>query len=201
MSKLRIAGAALVAATVMGATAANAAEAGWYASIGGGVNWVDVNDENNVEWDMEGGYTVQGAVGYDFGDNGSSVGKFRVEAEIAYTQNDNESVKAGGTTFNIGGDLEQTSFMVNGLFDFMPNSGFRPYIGAGLGIVDAEQTVSLAGISASANGTEFAYRGLAGVGISLGENVTLDVGYRYTRVTSDTEYANNAAIAQVRFGF
>ncbi|GGD06134.1 outer membrane beta-barrel protein [Pyruvatibacter mobilis] len=199
MKKTNFAAAAIAAAALLGANAAQAEDGNWYVSAGGGANWIGDQSSNGVTADYDAGYTVLGAVGYDFGD--SETGSFRVEGEISWTKNDVDQVTINGVNANIGGDTEQWGFMMNALYDFMPGSTFRPYIGAGLGVVDGETELNRAGVTVSGNSTEFAYRGLVGVGIGLGENTTLDLGYRHTRVTGDNDdFGNNTVIAQVRFG-
>jgi len=199
MTKSLIAGAAIAAAALLGTTAAQADDGGLYASLGGGVNWVSEISNNGVSMDFEAGYTILGAVGYAYADG--EMGRFRAEAEVSWTQNDLDSATALGTTINLGGELEQWGFMVNGIYDFLPDSGIRPYLGVGIGVVDGDVTARVGGLTASSDGTNFAYRGLAGVGIALGDTATLDVGYRFTGVTADENINNNAAVAQVRFGF
>lgn len=199
MTKTLLAGAAFAAAALLGTTAAQADDAGWYASLGGGVNWVDEISDGGVTMDFDAGYSIVGAVGYAYADG--EMGRFRAEGEISWTSNELDSATALGTTVNLGGELDQFGFMVQGLYDFLPDSGIRPYLGVGIGVVDGEVTATVAGITAKSDGTNFAYRGLAGVGVALGDNATLDVGYRFTGVTADENINNNAAIAQVRFNF
>lgn len=199
MTKSLLAGAAFAAAALLGTTAAQADDAGWYASLGGGVNWVDEISGNGASIDFDAGYSIVGAVGYAYADG--ETGRFRAEGEISWTSNELDTISAGGVSVNVGGELDQFGFMVQGLYDFLPDSGIRPYLGVGIGVVDGEVSATLGGVTLKSDGTNFAYRGLAGVGIALGDSATLDVGYRFTGVTSDENINNNAAIAQVRFGF
>jgi len=199
MTKSLVAGAAFAAAALLGTTAAHADDAHWYASLGGGVNWVNEVSGNGVTMDFEAGYTILGAIGYAYADG--EMGRFRAEAEISWTTNDLDSATALGTTLNLGGELDQFGFMVNGIYDFLPDSGIRPYLGVGIGVVDGDISATVAGRTVDSDGTNFAYRGLAGVGIALGDTATLDVGYRFTGVTADENINNNAAVAQVRFAF
>lgn len=199
MTKSLLAGAAIAAAALLGTTAAQADDAGWYASLGGGVNWVDEISGNGASIDFDAGYSILGAVGYAYADG--EMGRFRAEGEISWTSNELDTISAGGVSANVGGELDQFGFMVQGLYDFLPDSGIRPYLGVGIGVVDGDVSATLGGVTVKSDGTNFAYRGLAGVGVALGDNATLDVGYRFTGVTSDENINNNAAIAQVRFNF
>lgn len=200
MKMTRIAGTAALALPMLMAGNANATEPGAYVSFGGGVNWIGEVESGGATLDFESGYSILGAFGYNFGDTEGGIGNFRLEGEVSWTQNDLDSISAGGVSANVGGELEQWGFMVNGLVDLFPDAGIRPYVGAGLGMIDGDVSATLGGVTVSSSGTEFAYRGLAGLGVPLGENTTLDVGYRYTRVTSDAEYDNHGVMAQIRLG-
>lgn len=176
------------------------AKAGWYVSGGVGYNIVDDVDVTGGSFQFDDGYVIQGAVGYDTGDI-TSYGKFRVEAEIGYAENDHDSVTAGGVTVNANGQLEQTSYMVNGYIDFVPGGTLRPYLGVGLGFVDGDQSISVGGLAASGSGTEFAYRGLAGVSWHFDENWALDLGYRLTAWEANGDVENHAFVSGIRYGF
>ncbi len=193
------ASAALACAAFTGAAMADegTAKGGWYVSGGIGYNAVDDVDGSGVSIEFEDGYTILGAIGYDTGDI-TSYGKFRIEAEISYTENDNDNATVGGVTANLGGSLDQTGFMVNSYLDFVPGGTLRPYLGVGLGFVDAEMDVTLGAARAAADGTEFAYRGLAGLSWHLDDNWALDLGYRYT-VWDEAD--NHAVVTGIRYGF
>jgi opacity protein-like surface antigen len=176
------------------------AKGGWYVSGGIGYNIVDDVDVTGGSFQFDDGYLVQGAIGYDTGDV-TSYGKFRVEAEIGYSENDNDSVTAGAVTAQAGGQFEQTSYMVNTYIDFIPGGTVRPYLGVGLGIVDGEQNITAVGVTASSSGTEFAYRGLAGLSWHLDDNWALDLGYRFTAYDANGDVENHALISGIRYGF
>ncbi len=177
------------------------AKGGWYVSGGLGYNIVDDVDVTGGSFQLDDGYLIQGAIGYDTGDI-TSYGKFRVEAEIGYAENDNDSATpTGGAAINIGGTLEQTTYMLNGYIDFIPGGSLRPYLGLGLGFVDGKQTVTAGGLTASGSGTEFAYRGAAGVSYHLDDNWALDLGYRYTAYEAGGDVENHAFITGIRYGF
>lgn len=176
------------------------APAGWYVALGAGANFLDDVDVTGGSFEFDTGYTVSGAIGYDTGDV-TTYGKFRVEAEVAYTENDTDSITIGATKVNAGGQLEQTTVLLNGYVDFVPGGTLRPYLGLGLGFVDGKQTLSVAGLSASANGTEFAYRGAAGVTYHMDQNWGLDLGYRYTGWEAGGDAHNHGLVAGLRYSF
>ncbi|MBG53787.1 MAG: hypothetical protein CML99_15395 [Rhodobiaceae bacterium] len=176
------------------------APAGWYVSGGVGVNFLDDVDVTGGSFEYDSGYTIAGALGYDTGDI-TSYGKFRVEAEIAYTENDNDSVTVGAAKLNVGGQLEQTTVLLNAYIDFVPGGTLRPYLGLGLGFVDGKQSINVAGLSASADGTEFAYRGAAGLTYHMDQNWALDFGYRYTGWESGGDAHNHSLLTSIRYSF
>lgn len=171
-----------------------------YVSGGIGYNMIDDVDVGGVSYEMDDGYSIIGALGYDTGDI-TSYGKFRIEAEVSYTENDNDSASAGGVTVPIGGTLEQTTVLVNGYVDFVPGGTLRPYLGIGLGFIDGDHSVSVGGFSGSGSGTEFAYRGAAGVTWHLDDNWGLDLGYRYTGWEASGDVDNHALVTSIRYTF
>lgn len=177
------------------------AKGGWYVSGGIGYHIIDDVNVNGGSFQLDDGYVIQAALGYDTGDI-TSYGKFRVEAEIGYSENDNDTqTPTGAAAQNIGGEYEQTSFMLNGYVDFFPGSSLRPYLGVGLGFIDGDHNISLGGLSASSSGTEFAYRGAAGVSWHLDDNWALDLGYRYTAWEEVDDVETHAFTTGIRYGF
>jgi len=88
------------------------------------------------------------------------------------------------------GDIEQKGVFLNAYYDFNEGSRFRPYLGAGVGLVDTELNYSPSGspiIDDSA--TSFAYQGRAGASYNV--SGPLDVFAEYTyRATEDLESDN-----------
>jgi OOP family OmpA-OmpF porin len=94
----------------------------------------------------------------------------------------------GGT---LRGDLRSTALMLNGYFDVPLKLGMvKPYVGAGVGWAhnsmdkidyrysgNFDGNTSETDPASSSNG--FAWQVMAGAGIEISENVTIDVGYRY----------------------
>ncbi len=128
-----------------------------------------------------------GAVGggYDFG-NG-----FRLEAEAAYRNNDIEDEPSVSA--------EATSLMLNGFFDFNRDGAFRPYVGAGVGHANLEVE--------DEDDANWAWQAMAGVGIPLSENTTLDIAYRFFSLDdldydgTDVEYKHQAITVGLRHQF
>jgi opacity protein-like surface antigen len=152
------------------------AASGLYGSVNAGGAWLADQD-----WSMNGAYL--GKAEYD---TGYSVGvafgymkdAFRVEGEIAYQTNDQD-------TFNNNphpGDFDVITYLVNGYFDFDMGGAFTPYVTAGIGAA----TVNFSEPGFDEDDTVFAYQLGAGVGIAMSEALILDFRYRYL-ATQDAE--------------
>lgn len=184
-----------------------------YASVQVGATLLNdsSNDYNNfpLSFDLEydPGFNVGLAGGVDFG-------MARVEAELAYRQNDVDSLKAFGTSFSTGGDVSAWSLMVNGFWDIETSSPVTPYLGGGIGVA----TVSMNDVTGDGSpfvdddDTVLAYQFGVGAAFDLNSLLALDVGYRYfatldpefTDVDGDTfesEYGSHNINLGVRFKF
>lgn len=129
-----------------------------------------------------------GAAGYRFTDS------IRAELEIAYRTNDVNQI---GNVPNISGDLEQLSVLVNGVYDFIPDSRFSPYVGAGIGIASGHANdVSALGVTLLNDSDEkLAYQGIVGVSFQLTDRIEAFADYRYF-ATQDYEF-NSALLGSV----
>ncbi|MGI6657355.1 MAG: outer membrane protein [Desulfobulbus sp.] len=163
----------------------------------GSVNEMDFDD---VGWG--------GAIAF-----GRQFGNFRAELEIARQTIDIDSVRIANTGYNIGGDFDLTTFMVNGYYEIPVYGGFSVYGMAGLGmaIVDAEIDVPGAGLpgiagpgTLGANDNAFAYKAGAGFTYNFNEQWAADLGYEFLGV-ADTDVADSInshnIVGSVRFKF
>lgn len=169
--------------------------AGPYMNVLVGGTWVEDADLDfdeipsalfSAEAEFDTGFNVGVAGGYDFG-------PARLEAEVAYRQNDVDRLKINffGEQFKAkaDGDISAASLMVNGYFDIETGSPVTPYLGAGIGVAN----VSLNDIKAEGekvvddDDTVFAYQFGGGVAFALNESMALDLGYRYF-ATDDPEF-------------
>lgn len=154
-----------------------------------------------VEADTEDGYAVIAAIGRSFG-------VVRGEIEASYRQADVGDARGFGFTAPARGDLSALSAMANIYFDPAVELGrVKPYVGGGLGIsrfkADNVAAVSIPGIGpvtglgpVSGSETGFAYQFMAGAGIALSEQATLNAGYRYFATPDVT--ASVAPLGRVR---
>lgn len=187
----------------MSATAAFASDAGPYVSVGAGVFTVPdsklydpsgaTGTSQQISYDT--GYSVNGAVGYDFGIN------IRTEFEVAYRHADTNSLTPIAAGFHFESDISLVSLLANAFYDFKLPHGFTPYLGGGLGVafVDIKQGDSIVIVNPvtgqfntnnnNSSDTVFAYQVGAGITYALAPKVSLDAGYRYFS-TSDINNNN-----------
>ncbi|WP_158587762.1 outer membrane protein, partial [Henriciella mobilis] len=146
--------------------------------------------------DLDGGLPgISAGIGYGF-ENG-----FRIEGVAGWRAGslDPDGVINGGPPvdtaslfFDPGSDgkISVIDFMVNGLYDFMPESSFNPYVGAGVGISQVKakafslRAADVGGNTSTVNGFSdedavLAYQFLAGIGYDITEQLILDIGYKY----------------------
>ena len=103
---------------------------------------------------------------------------------------------------------------VNSFAEYRDTDPWRPYVGFGLGyaVVDlAHATISGTPLTDDSDGV-FAYQFGAGVGLALGDHLTIDLGYRFFGTTHlkfkeadgstmKTKYASHAALMGLRLTF
>lgn len=127
----------------------------------------------NVE--MDSGFASGVALGYDFGNN------MRLEGELAYQQNDVNSIGYAGYSIPASGDVTATTFGINGYYDFNNESPFTPFLTAGIGMAKVEVNDLAMDYywPVSDDDTVFAYKFGAGIGYAINDRLTVDATYRY----------------------
>ena len=206
---------AMLALTALMAGIATSAHAqgSWYVrgdlgySVGGQLDTsFEVNDEEELEtrpqsahsggkagpqaltisqsFDFEDDWMFDAAVGHGY-DNG-----FRAEVELARRDND-----ISNTTV----DAQATSLMINGYYDFNRGGRFQPYVGLGVGYAKVDIN--------NDDDSNFAWQAMAGVGVPVNQNLTLDLGYRFMSVDDldfsglNADYEHQAVTLGVRYQF
>src|SRR5476651_2091986 len=169
-------GAALAAVLLPSVAQAQAINAfpGWYGTAGGGVGWGLNNPQNGVysgtAWDAGVG------VGYDF------VGP-RIDLTASYGQTP-VNVNIPGTAIN--GKVGQLNTMLNLYYDFMPNSVWTPFIGAGAGVAFIDSNSSL-------GSTQFAYQGTIGASYNIDNQWALSLAGVFSGTTSPCVNVNGVS--------
>lgn len=119
-------------------------------------------------------------VGYRFNDS------LRADVRFDY---------AGEYSVAPGADMSVSTVLGNLYLDIPTDTGFTPYVGAGVGYgwADIENAKDKDGL---------AYGLMAGVGVGLTDNVTVDVGYRFRDVmTSGSDPMEHQILTGLRFEF
>jgi opacity protein-like surface antigen len=167
-------------------------DSGFYIGASGGLNFLgDSSLDSGVSLDVNygSGYTFGGVLGYDFG-------MLRLDAEVAYRDNDIEviGISAEGSTSAL-------SYMINGYFDIPTHLAVKPYLGGGIGFATVSvNDANIPGIPpfpapvADDSDSVLAYQLSAGVGLEISRTTTLTLGYRYF-ATEDLEMLDASAVA------
>lgn len=104
--------------------------------------------------ELDSGFTGGIGVGYNYTDN------FAVEVGWEYRSNDSEVVLADTSEFD-DGNYASNIFYLNGHYRFAPNGDWRPYVGAGLTLVEEID------IDLERGGDEISYSGDGEIGYQL----------------------------------
>jgi opacity protein-like surface antigen len=170
------------------------AAAGPYLTLQGGATWLEDADidfdgvpssDFSLEAEFDTGFNAGVAAGYDYG-------PARLEAEIAYRQNDVDKFKGQfqgeGFEGSADEDVSATSLMVNAYWDIPTGSPITPYIGGGVGFANVSfNEVEVEGVEiVDDDDNVFAYQLAAGVAFEINPNLALDLGYRFF-ATEDPE--------------
>ncbi|MFD2234472.1 OmpA family protein [Phaeospirillum tilakii] len=151
------------------------AHAQWYVGADVGASFLEDNKTSSSSGashkvTSDTGWLAAGQAGYAFG-------PWKVEGELSWR--DNGVDKTDGRAAH--GSTTVIAPMVNGIYEFLPESRVHPFVGVGVGVANVD-----AG-SVTVNGTkvyhgddwQFAYQGFAGVGVDVAHNVALKAQYRY----------------------
>lgn len=205
---------ALVATLALG-TAFAADKGGIYVGVKGGYEYKDhkksditdsaaaATNQNatNQKWSDDSGYTVGGAIGYNFAGMGLPV---RAEAEYLYHDQFKYSANnatSGGSTANFSSKIDIHTLFANFYYDIKTSTAFTPYVGAGLGVAWINQKIGSSfpgGETGNYDTTNFAWNLGAGVGYSLTDSIVLDLGYRYSNFGDAKKYESSTYTFQAK---
>jgi opacity protein-like surface antigen len=117
-----------------------------------------------LDYEMDEGILWGVAVGHRFSPN------FAVEAEITTA----EAEYSCCTPNNVN----VTNYMVNAFYTFRPDASIRPYVGAGLGMVDIEYEAA-----GKLSDNVFGWQAMAGLEMPVSPRVSLFGEYRYLKAS------------------
>ena len=118
---------------------------GWYAGLEAGLALLDSVEAYGVDFTFKPGFSAAGVFGYD-------TGRFRLETEIAYQQNEFDELVApvvvipGVGAFGGSGEVDGTAslfrVMFNGWFNALNIRDSRLYLGGGIGNCRTEYDIT-----------------------------------------------------------
>lgn len=134
-----------------------------YAELYGGVTQdPDLGAPPPNEFEMDVGFNVGGALGWNLSP------LFSVEVDFFYTDSDFKGFDES---------VESFSAMVNGFYHIDMGSSWRPYVGAGAGVVQVKETDRV--LNDSDTDSVFGYQAMVGVLRNVDNNIDWLVEYRY----------------------
>ena len=171
-------------------------DAGWYlrGNAGYGAHTdIDITGDVMGDVESEGNATGSLGLGYEFGNN------WRLEADVAQLFT---NMGAVSQVPNSTAKLETTTGFLNAIYDFDEFGSWEPYVGAGIGIVRGNATVTAHDFPSASLGTAgvqnvstpvcsgvacsfkdgdtgLGWQLLAGLGYQISDNLTWDTQYRY----------------------
>ncbi|MCJ2185947.1 outer membrane protein [Novosphingobium beihaiensis] len=141
----------------------------------------DVSDTFEKDTKYKSGLTGEIGAGYDFG-------IVRVEQTIGYTRHNPKNLDLGDLVGD--GSFNAYNLSLNAFVDLPVSKVFVPFVGGGAGVarVDADlaRADTVANLSSSYSGKDwgFMWHADAGIGVRLSSKATVELGARYTRISS-----------------
>ncbi|MFO0408875.1 MAG: outer membrane protein [Dolichospermum sp.] len=160
----------------------------WYVSGSVGLAFPrDVNATGSgVSGDLslDSGFQLTAAGGYQRKDT-------RAEVEVSFRSPGADKLTVSGNEANLTGNVNQTTFLVNGYYDIPTKSKLRPYVGAGIGFGLISPDIKFAGNKVeTSNGTSFAYQGKIGVEYEVVKKGNAFVEFKYLGLSGYTSKKN-----------
>jgi OOP family OmpA-OmpF porin len=166
---IRLALLTVAAAAALVSAPASAQQQGPYVGIGLGATWLDEADVKGTpsgKFDFDTGYAGLLKGGYAFGNGWRAEGEF--------------GVREWGADGAGSGDLRAYNIFANALYDFMPNSNWSPYLGAGAGVVRySSDGLAFSTVTSNDQSNTWGVQGIAGMWYALNDNWLLSADYRY----------------------
>jgi len=159
------------------------AGSGWYSGFNIGLNFqgdqVSTGPSRNLDLNFDTGGLFAGQIGYKF--RGSSLGRFRVEAELSYRENNVDEIVFNGVERIGSGEEKVVAGLMNLFYDVnIRSKRFIPFVGVGIGIANINVDVAY---SPSAfiddDDTTFAYQFMIGAEYKLTKELSLIGDARY----------------------
>jgi opacity protein-like surface antigen len=178
--------AAASAASLIALASPLAAQAGednsWYVRGDAGATFSGRIDGTNGARSDD-GWTVDVGVGKSLGSG------WRADGQILYLNNKGKSG---------AGDTKVTAGIASVYYDFLPDSQWRPFVGAGIGIAQVKEDSGSA-LSRHGDKTTFAYQVGGGISHPFNDKLTGELAYRYLGAPS-VRFGSGASRVDGDFG-
>ena len=137
------------------------------------------------------GFYLRGDAGWSFLDTRNDAGgTFVLGGGVGYKVNEYLRTDIRGDMAGLGSNEYMDSVTGNLYFDIPTDTMLTPYLGAGVGYGWA-----------SGNDDGMAFALMAGAEVSISENVSADVGYRYRQILDGQDPSAHEVLAGLRFKF
>ncbi|GJL80095.1 MAG: hypothetical protein NPINA01_30840 [Nitrospinaceae bacterium] len=159
------------------------AGSGWYSGFNLGLNFQFDQESTGpnrvVDLDFDTGGLFAGQLGYKF--KGTSLGRFRIEAELSYRENDVDEIVFNGVERVGSGEESVLAGLMNLFYDINAHSKrFIPFVGVGIGLATIDADVAYSpGAFIDDDDTTFAYQFIAGAEYKLTNDFSLIGDLRY----------------------
>jgi OmpA-OmpF porin, OOP family len=167
--------------------------------LGGEGGWSMLEDANGsvagvgFKQRFDDGFNLGARVGYE-------MGPWRFEEEFSYRDNGQRNISALGATVATNGSRKTYAFMTNAIYDFTLGWPVTPHIGGGIGAVNLNDNLSIAGFGKVADFSDwvFGYQGIAGIRYNINPTLVFDVDYRFVG-TTDPHFRTTAAAGSLKY--
>lgn len=181
----------------------------WYVTLRSGITIPQDTEFKTktatISSEYQTGWQLGTGLGYEF----KAFNKWlapRAEVEMTYDQQLVDVHKVNTTTYtdpNAYGFVRSLDLFANGFLDFRLNRNLAPYVGGGVGIgySDFDRLgVSPGSVVLDDNDVGFVWQAMAGLGISLNNSSTIDLGYRYQNNTGLNLKAQDGTVSTTEEG-
>lgn len=151
-----------------------------------------------VSTDQEVGYTLGGAIGYEF--DYARFGQFtpRAELELSYSRSKVDEIFFSGngpaTELNVSGDISTVTGFANVYLDYDTDTFFTPYAGVGLGAGRVNFDFAYGpNVRVNESDTGVAAQAILGGSFAITDGIALDVDARYQRIFDVSSQRINGA--------
>lgn len=189
MKKILFVAAVLAALTLVTSGLAVAGDGGFYGSIKAGGSFLDASKSatdnstatgSSSKFKEDTSVALGAAVGYNWMDF-----DMPIRTELEYMYHSDFKFKYSDSNSTMTDKIQLQSLMLNAYWDFYNSTMFTPYVNGGVGFAWVKEKFSTGTITDaitapdSHTSTNFAFNVGAGVGMSLTDQLILDLAYRY----------------------